>query len=407
MNIYKNARIITMNGQEVIENGVLVVKDNRIVKVCDAALYNSEELEEGNPRVIDCAGKTIMPGLINSHSHITLWRSFGDITMEKDIATEALMACRNALNCIRKGITTIRDMGHNDHVHNEMKKAVKLGIVLSPRMYCAVGCIEMSHGHANHFCHCVGSPYELVAEIRRQVNCGTDFIKLIASHDDLYHLKTEEYAVPWFSEEDLKLAVQTAHEAYTRVAVHANGRETIRRALNAQVDCLEHGIGMTDELACQMKQQGTYYVPTLTGYLENGRSKWRRGEEWTARYNDMWKLHEKSFVKAVEAGVTLVAGTDTLGDLNEEIALFCKYGLSEHEALASATINAARLIGVEDQIGSLEEGKFADFIILEGDPLKDIGALYNVQSVSVNGRLVNVEAINEIVPNSPVYIQGW
>ena len=90
MNIYKNARIITMNGQEVIENGVLVVKDNRIVKVCDAALYNSEELEEGNPRVIDCAGKTIMPGLINSHSHITLWRSFGDITMERTLLSKRL-----------------------------------------------------------------------------------------------------------------------------------------------------------------------------------------------------------------------------------------------------------------------------------------------------------------------------
>ena len=98
--IYKNARIITMSGQEVIENGVLVVRAIEFVKVCDAALCNNEEFEEGNPRMIDCTGKTAC-GLISSHSPL-LWRSFGDITMEKDIATEALMACRNALNCIRK-----------------------------------------------------------------------------------------------------------------------------------------------------------------------------------------------------------------------------------------------------------------------------------------------------------------
>ena len=407
MKIYQNATLITLDEGRVLAGGALVTEDNRIEAVLSAQEYAARADRYADAEKIDCGGAYIMPGLINAHMHSTLWRSFGDITVGHDVATETLMAARNAVSCLRKGITTIRELGHDDSVHNSMKKARDRGVVLAPRFYCANTIIEMSWGHANHFCHCVSSPYELVAEIRRQVNAGTDFIKLIASHDDLWHLDNEEHTFPWFSEEDLRLAAETAHELSTKVSAHSNGSVAIGRCLNAGLDCIEHGIGLTEEQAAQMKEQGTYYCPTLTGYKENATPVWNRGDEWVARCRLLWERHQACFGRAVEAGVRLIAGTDTLGDLNEEIALLHQFGLSNEEALKSATVRPAELMGWSGKIGRLRAGLLADFIVLSEDPLKDLAALYTVRATVLDGRYLPKEALDLMAPPCRQYARDW
>ena len=407
MKIYKNATLITLDGSRVIPNGILTTEDNKIKAVMTADEFESRKSEYEGADVTDCGKGYIMPGLVNAHMHSTLWRSFGDITAGHDTATEALMAARNAISCLRKGITTIRELGHNDGVHVPMKKARDRGVVLAPRFYCADTIIEMSWGHANHFCHCVSSPYELVAEIRRQINAGTDFIKLIASHDDLWHLDNEEHTFPWFSEADLRLAAETAHELSTKVSAHANGTAAIGRCLNAGIDCIEHGIGLTEDQARQMKDQGTYYCPTLTGYKENGTPVWNRGDEWVARCSLLWERHQACFGRAVDAGVKLIAGTDTLGDLNEEIALLHRFGLSNEDALKAATVRVAELMGWERKIGRLKAGLLADFIILRDDPTKDLTALYTVRATVLDGRYLPTDALDLLIPPCRQYAKGW
>ncbi len=407
MKIYQNATLITLDGGRVIEGGALVTEGSRIEAVLSAEELARDPVSFEGAEIADCSGRFILPGLINAHMHSTLWRSFGDITAGHDVATETLMAARNGINCLRKGITTIRELGHNDGVHNPMKKARDRGVVLAPRFYCADTIIEMSWGHANHFCHCVSSPWELVAEIRRQVNAGTDFIKLIASHDDLWHLDNEEHTFPWFSAEDLRLAAETAHELSTRVSAHANGTAAIGRCLDAGLDCIEHGIGLTAEQAAQMKEQGTYYCPTLTGYKENGTPVWNRGDEWVARCRLLWERHQACFGRAVEAGVRLIAGTDTLGDLNEEIALLHGFGLSREEALLSATVRPAELMGWSGRIGRLKAGLLADFIVLRSNPLEDLAALYDLEATVLDGRFLPAEALDLLVPPCRQYAKNW
>lgn len=407
MKVYTNAKIITMDHEKVIPNGAVAVDGNKIAAVLSMEAYKSDLQSYSGAEVTDCGGKVIMPGLVNAHTHITLWRSFGDITITHNVATETMMAVRNCFNCLRKGITTVRDMGHNDFVHNDMKICAEKGIFLAPRFHCAHAIIAMANGHAGHFCVPFSTPYELVDEIHRQVNAGTDFIKLVVSHDDLYHLTSQDLTFPWFSQADLNLAVSTAHELQARVSVHANGVVPVKRSLDAGVDCIEHGIGMTPEQAAQMKAQGTFYVPTLTGYKENGLPHWRRGDKWVERYHLFWERHKQCFGTAVREGVTLVAGTDTLGDLNEEIALMNHFGLTKHEALATATINAAKCMGMESRIGSLEAGKLADFIVLAGNPLEDLKALYKVEAISLDGKYIPTRVIDTMVPACELWASNW
>jgi len=407
MIIYKNADIITMAGNEIIHNGVIAVNGNKIVKVCSNDDFNMAELDGENHVIVDLSGKTVMPGLINSHMHLTMWRSFGSITLSKDTATQAFMAARNALNCIRKGVTSVRDMGHKDDVHMQLKKASEEGVILAPRIKAAIEIIEMSYGHAYHFCTQVDNSDQLVKAIRQQINFGTDFIKIIASHDDLWHIESEQNTVPWFSQEDLNLAVKTAHDVGVKLSAHANGSECIRRVVNAGFDCIEHGIFMTEDTAKLMKEKQITLVPTLSGYKENSQSYWNRGENWTKRYGKFWDGHRKSIEYAVKCGVNIAAGTDTLGTMPEEITLLHNAGMTKFEALAAATINGAVLLDLDDKVGSLEAGKLADFIVLSRNPLEDLSALEDITYVVFNGSFYDIKALDNIVPRCSIYIQGW
>ena len=298
-------------------------------------------------------------------------------------------------------------MGHNDKVHMQLRNAIDEGLIAGPRICSAGNAIVMSFGHAYFICNPVNNSTELVAAIRQQVDEGCDFIKIIASHDDLWRLQKDQFSVPWFSREDLKLATNTAHEIGVPISAHANGTETIRRVIDAGFDSLEHGIYMDDEAALKMAEIGMFYVPTMTGYKQNANPIWKRGQEWTKRYAALWDVHLESVKHAVRRNVFIATGTDTLGDVVEEMELLVLAGMSSLGALKAATINGAKVLGMEDKIGSIEVNKAADLIVIDGDPRDDVSRARNIHMVMKNGQAFNIETLGQILPETPTFAPGW
>lgn len=403
--LLRNARILTMADDGLIEQGEVLIDGERIAGVAEG--HNPDRFGSATLEEIDLNGKTVLPGLVNSHIHFTMWRSYGSIREHPDTSSQAFRAVRSCLNCLRRGITAARDMGHKDDVHLQLRDAIDAGVILGPRVFSAGNAIVMSYGHAHFICNPVDNTSELVAAIRQQVSQGCDFIKIIASHDDLWRLKRDQFAVPWFSQADLEVAANTAHEIGVPITAHANGTETIRRVIKARFDSLEHGIYLDDDSAEMMKDQGMFLVPTMTGYKQNSDPVWRRGPEWTERYAHLWSAHLESVRRAVRHGVQMAAGTDTLGDVVEEMELMCQAGLSPLEAIKAATLNGARLMKMDSEIGSVETGKAADLLVVEGDPLTDLSTLRQVAYVIRNGVVYTPGLLNQMVPASAMYAPGW
>ncbi len=407
MIIFCHVRVITCNAKnQVLPDGFVAIEGDRIADVGEMTGLSSRTPLEGETR-IDLSGKTIIPGLINAHIHFTMRRGLGAVTSHPDVATESFQAVRTCLNCLREGVTAARDTGHNDQVHMQLRDAVHSGLIVGPRMKVAGVALLMSWGHAHFMCQHVHSVDEAVAEVRRQVTLGADFIKLIASNDDVWQYKGEELVVPWFDLKVLKACVETAHESGLKVTVHANGTETINRVLQAGVDGIEHGIYLNRSQAKEMKERGIYLVPTMTGYRENADPKWGRGKLWTERYGVLWAQHQKSMVHALEEGVLLATGTDTLGEVADEMELFTRLGISSLDVVKTATLHGARVLQMEDEIGSLEVNKFADFVVLDGNPVEDIRVVRRIVQVFKGGKPYAREEIDRWVPDCEQFAAGW
>ena len=402
--VLHNAKIITMSDRSIVAKGSVAIEDGRIVDIQQGqqASWPGSGVEH-----LDMRGRTILPSLVNSHIHFTMWRAFGSIREHRDTATQCIRAIRAGVNCLRHGVTAARDMGHRDEVHLQLRDAIDAGLIEGPRIFSAGDAIVMSFGHAHFICCPVDDSAQLVAEIRRQVSAGCDFIKIIASNDDLWRLERDQFPVPWFSAEDLGVASATAHEIGVPITAHANGIETINRVIDAGFDSLEHGIYLDEAAAGRMADKGMVYVPTMTGYKQNSNPAWNRGAEWTRRYAALWDVHLESVRHAVRGKVTIAAGTDTLGDMVEEMELLVQAGATPAEALEAATINGARLLGMGDLIGSLEPGKAADLLVVDGDPTDDLSQVRNVHLVFKNGKMLEPDSLRLLLPDTPAFAAGW
>ncbi len=407
MLILCHAQVIACSEKdEVFSDGFVAIEGDQILDVGEMATLSSRSNLAGATR-IDLSGKTIIPGLVNTHIHFTMRRGLGQVTSHPDTASESFRAVRTCVNCLREGVTAARDTGHNDHVHMQLRDAVNAGLILGPRMKAAGVAILMSWGHAHFMCQQVHNMDEAVAEVRRQVTLGADFIKLIASNDDVWQYKGAELAVPWFDLKVLKACVETAHECGLTVTVHANGTEALNRVLRAGVDGVEHGIYLTRSQAREMKERGIYLVPTLTGYRENADPRWGRGPLWTERYASLWSQHQEGVAHAIEEGVLIATGTDTLGEVADEIELLKGLGLSPLDSLKAATSNGARVLEMENEIGSLEAGKRADLVILDRSPLEDIRAVRSISQVFKAGKPYRPEELDRFVPECDQFAPGW
>ncbi|HBR58525.1 MAG TPA: hypothetical protein DEA22_13820 [Blastocatellia bacterium] len=400
--VIKAARLIDGTGRAAIANAAIVVVDNKISAVGPADRVNIP----GGAQIIDLGDATLMPGFIDSHTHI-IGRVLGDpdspLSALRDYASfPAILGTRNANNTLLAGFTTIRNVGANDFADMALRKAINEGWVPGPRMQSAGHSLGITGGHCDENGLRPGlqergiqkgianGPEEVRAAVRYQVKYGADVIKTCATGGVLS--EGDAVGATQYTFEELKALVDEAAKLERRVAAHAHGTEGIKIATRAGVASIDHGSFLDDEGARLMAEKGTYLVPTLMAgegvekLAKSGILKGLIAEKALAAAAAM-----RNAIKiAIRNKVKIALGTDSgvipHGTNGHEFVLMVQWGgMSPMEAILAGTMNAATLMGWETKIGSIEAGKLADIVAVPGDPLRDISRMESTVFVMKDG----------------------
>jgi imidazolonepropionase-like amidohydrolase len=390
------ARLIDGRGGPPLQNAVILIDSTRIT-----AVGVNLAIPPGT-RVIDLGQATVLPGLIDCHTHITSGDP-GDYyeglfrRSPIDYAVAAPMFARRTLEA---GFTTVRDVGAAEFIDVALRRAIDSGLVVGPRMQVATLTVGATGGHGD----VVGfSPYikfgqfsglaDGVDEIRKlvrfEIKNGADLIKLLASAGVLS--EEQSAGAPQFSQEEMNAVVQEATMWGRKVAAHAHGAEAIKRAVRAGVASIEHGSLIDDEGIRLMKEHGTVLVADVYNddYILAEYKRLRYPDRILEKERQIGKLQRENFRRAAQAGVKIAYGTDAgvypHGWNGKQFAVMVRYGLTPMQAIQSATQSAADLLGWQDQVGTVAKGRYADIIAVDGDPLKDITELERVTFVMKGG----------------------
>jgi len=376
-------RILTMAGA-IIEDGFIELKEGKI-----AALGPRTDLKEGSASVEETGG-TLMPGLINSHAHLN-WDGIHDLarqSMDDPRPISAFKAAGNMLKSLRAGVTMVRDLGFHE-MNLFSKQAVEQGIFPGPRLKVCGAAIIQTGGHTYWVCREASGADEMRRAVREQVRGGADLIKIMACHDTLE-----------FTDEELQAVIDEAHRNNLPITAHATYDACIERVARFGVDCIEHGGSMSDATVALLLEKKIPVVTTFAPIVQQSQPEIAR------RFGiPEWKITERKkavanpdryegLLKAARAGVPIVFGTDAGSPAVEhdiiapELDFMVKTGVCKDnmDALASITIRAARLSRMEDIVGTLEVGKAADLIVVDGRPDENLSALEQVNTTFVGGR---------------------
>jgi len=382
---------------------VIIIRGNRIESVGGAS---SVQVPPG-ATVIDLSQATVLPGLIDSHTHIFLQGEVPDQggydiqLLKYQISYRAARATVAARRALEQGFTTLRDVETEGAGYGDVgiKQAINEGVIPGPRLFVSTRGISSTGGYmlddyspeiqVPKGVQIVDGPWEARKAAREQLDHGADWLKVYMTHRSWVDKDGALVSQPTLTVEELRAVVDEAHGWGKKVACHAYNGIGLQRALDGGCDSIEHGLGLTDANVEQMKRQGTWYCPTLTPYyLDWAPENSPEGKRDRRRAAD----HEPSFKKALQAHLKIVFGDDMGGILwTEPIAVefdyMVKFGMSPLDAIRSATVSAAEMLGMQGQIGAVTPGAYADIVAVQGDPLRDIGVLKHVGFVMKDGQV--------------------
>ena len=390
--LIRNVTLIDGLGGEPRANWAVAIEGERIAWTGPSAQAPAFDAN----RVIDGNGHSLLPGMINCHVHLCNDGSadlFGQV-LNDSIPIATIRSVINARLTLAAGITTVRDCGAASQIAIEIAKAVDRGLIEGPRVRAAGRVVTMTGGHGHFIGREADGPDEVRKAVRAEIKGGANFIKVMATGGVL--TPGVDPTQTTFQLDELQAAVEEAHKSGRPAASHAIGNGGIKNALKAGIDSVEHGFYLDDEAVNLALKNETFLVPTLIAVDQIVNNGAQGGiPDWVVKKAQGESGHHReSFVMAVKSGVRIAAGTDAgtpfnpHGDLPLELAKMVEFGLPPMLALVAATSNAARLLRMDDQIGSVEKGKVADLILVPGDPLKDIGAMRRPAFVMKSGRVV-------------------
>jgi imidazolonepropionase-like amidohydrolase len=398
--VIRAGHVLDVKSGKMLSDQAIVIEGDNIVGVGPASATPAADAT-----TINLPNATVLPGLIDAHTHLTFNPSFGYEMLGISIPREALIGAHNARVTLEAGFTTVRNVGARGYSDVALRDAINAGDVPGPRMLVSGPALSITGGHCDNDL----LPYEYHAtsdgvadgienvqhKTREIIKYGADLIKVCATGGVLS--KGDDPNASQYTLEEMKAIVADAHRLGRKVAAHAHGAQGVIWASEAGVDSVEHGHLMNDAAIATLKKNGTYLVPTL--YLID----WQRENAAKANLPD-YTRHKMQIVsevaktnakKAIEAGVKIGLGTDAAvyphGLNAHELAVYVSLGMTPLQAIQTATINDADLLGWSDKIGTLEAGKWADIIAVDGDPLQDVTTLQHVKFVMKGGAVVKNE----------------
>ena len=403
--IYSSAFIDVINGK-IVSNTSIVIENNIITSINSGYISATK-----TDTLIDLRGKTLMPGFMDMHVHFGgEYQSKAKRPIKVERETEAILATAHALTTLKAGFTTVRQVGDSGLVAISLRDAINSGHVKGPRIFTSGKSIATTGGHADPTNGrssdeyeypvaedgVINGPYDAYTAVRQRYKDGADGIKLTVTGGVLSVAKSGDN--PQFTFEEVDAVVKAAKDYGMWVAVHAHGAQGMKRAVLAGVDSVEHGTFMTDEVMDLMIERGTYYVPTISaGEFVAEKSKIDNyfPEIVRPKAASVGPQIGATFGKAYNKGVKIAFGTDAgvqpHGTNWMEFVFMVQYGMPNIEAIQSSTIETARFLHIDDKLGSIEVGKIADLVAVNGNPIMDIKVMEFVEFVMKDGEVISID----------------
>ena len=389
------ASIASLDGSAPLHDAVVLIDGERIAAVGPAA---STPVPSG-ARIVRADQKWIIPGLINMHVHfdLILPGTGGAALANESEAARALRMAENARLSLESGVTAVRLVGTKDRTDFALKNAIDHGTARGPRIFTAGELLGTTGGHGIRPGQGLDGPHEVTKGVREQIRRGASWIKVAISGgiaDSHGAIGASQMSI-----EELRAAVETAHQRGIKVTAHASSAAAINEALDAGIDCIEHGFMLDEAVIRKMKDKGVYLVPTIVVTQAGAMEFFRKigSPDWyLARVASVGKVHWAALQYAIKIGVPIVLGTDQFPfEPNEgttatvrEAELYVEAGMTPLRAMRAVTIEPARLLGAENDLGQIAVGKYADINAVDADPTTDIRALRTIHMVMKGGQVI-------------------